>query len=165
MLSHQTAPCSFSPPPKKNLPPLWKKGGEKCRDFILQHRRFAHSFTWDGSWMEQASWKVIGAWECLTWRKQSECSWPSGNWTGNMESNPFQAERKTKRKWSRQCDKIVQSPQRQHFRRKKGFYSITLANKLQQKKTKQHNFFLFYRQQCSYSWYMKTQTWIWYKNN
>lgn len=30
------------------LPPL-------VRDFILKNRRFAHSFTWDGSWTAEAS--------------------------------------------------------------------------------------------------------------
>lgn len=70
------------------VPPSSTPVRKNLRDFILKNWRFAHSFTWDGSWMDEASQKVIGAWECLTSRKQSERSWRCGNWTGNMESNP-----------------------------------------------------------------------------
>lgn len=36
------------------LPPPVRKR-KNFRDFILKNRRFAHSFTWDGSWTAEAS--------------------------------------------------------------------------------------------------------------
>lgn len=64
---------------------------EGARDFILKNRRSAHALTWDRSWPVRGSQEVMGAWECLVWRKRSERIWSCGNWTGNMESNPFLA--------------------------------------------------------------------------
>lgn len=76
--------------------PTWKKN-EKIVS-LKKAGGFAHTLTWDGSWTLQASEKVIGAWECLTSRKQSERRLSAGNWTGYVESNPFLLERKERRK-------------------------------------------------------------------
>lgn len=87
---------------KKNLSHAWSRGGLKNETmftaamvrgrgeiFILKNRNFAHTLTWDRSWPVWGSQEVMGAWECLVWRKRSERIWSCGNWTGNMESNPF----------------------------------------------------------------------------